>query len=545
MTVLVRGATVWAGAVPRPVPDAWILLADGRVVEVGTGLPPEGERIVDLTGHHVLPGFTDAHSHLTAAAWLPVVGDGSAWRSTEEALDAVRRAAQGQASDDPSWLLFGRFDEHDWREPVLPTAAQLDEAAGGRPVLLAHLSLHKGALSSAALAAIATGPDDPYLDRDRRGRPTGVVWERGLGRALFAADRSLAEVHDPVERFTAEASRHLALGITRIHDAGVPLPTAVHLEAAAARTPLRISWSAVASAGLLDALPATTAEEGPTPTQVKVFLDGAERCAISVSAAALPRMVAAPVRAAARRRTLAPLREAAGRRLTVRDRRVVLDERQWGDAGLRAWFEAHLEAGRRVRIHAIGNLAVQQATRALSDVGAPAGAATIEHAMFLEARDADAIAASGAVASLQPGFLPHYARQVADAGVARHLRVEPLRTLVAGGAEVAISSDHPCGPVDPLYNLRRAVDRRTPSGRLQPDEAIDAVTAVTAATAGGARADGVAVEEATIVPGAPADLAVCDGDPFAPATRVVQTWVAGAVVYAAGGGATSASDVPR
>jgi predicted amidohydrolase YtcJ len=527
--MMVRAATVWLGERPRPRRDAWLLVEDGRIRATGSGPPPTADREVDLAGHHVLPGFTDAHSHLTAAAWLPVVGDGAAWRSRADALRAVRGAARPMGTDHP-WLLFARFDEHDWDEPLLPTVDELDEAAAGRPVLLAHLSLHKGVASSAALAAIARGPVDPDLDRDRRGRPTGMVWERGLGRALFAASRSLAAVHDPVARYTEEAARHLAVGITRVHDPGVPVPTAVDLEAAAARTPLRLSWAAVSPTGLLDPLRIGDEHDGPAPTQVKAFLDGAERCAVSVPVMALPEMAFGPIRAAARRRSLAPLREAAGRRLQVAAGRVVLDERQWTDADLRGWLDAHLAVDRRVRIHALGNLAVRQAARVLAEVGTPAGSATIEHAMFLEPRDVEAIATAGAIASLQPGFLPHYARQVADAGVARHLRVKPLRSLVAGGVRIAISSDHPCGPLDPLHNLRRAVDRRTGRGRLQPEEAVDAVTAVEAATAGGARAVGLPASEATLVPGAPADLAVCDGDPFAPTSRVVQTWIAGEVV---------------
>jgi hypothetical protein len=34
-----------------------------------------------------------------------------------------------------------------------------------------------------------------------------------------------------------------------------------------------------------------------------------------------------------------------------------------------------------------------------------------------------------------------------------------------------------------------------------------------------------------IQPGEPADLVICDGDPFAPATQVTQTWVAGTVAW--------------
>jgi predicted amidohydrolase YtcJ len=531
MSILLSGATVWAGERPRPVAGAWLHVDGGRIASFGAGAPPAVEHTIDLRGHHVLPGFTDAHSHLTAAAWLTVVGDGASWRSAEDALAAVRRAA----AVGRGWVVFARVDEHEWQEPVLPTLDELDAAGGGRPVLLAHLSLHKGVVSSAGLAAIATGRTDPDLDRDRRGRPTGVVWEHGLGRALFEVARWLEVGHDPVARFVDEAARHLAYGITRVHDPGVSATTAVQLEAAAARTPLRIGWAGVASTGMLDPLWPGDGGDGPPPTQVKAFLDGAERCAIAVTVRALPRMAAGPLGAAVRRRSLAPLREAASRPLTLRERRLVLDQRQWRDVELRAWLEGHLAAGRRVRLHALGNLAVQQATAALLDVGAPRGSATIEHAMFLAPREIDAIAAAGATASLQPGFLPHYARQVADAGVSGHLLVKPLRSLQAAGADLAISSDHPCGPLDPLHNLRRAVDRSTGHARLQPREAVDGVTAVAAATAGGARAAGIALEEATIVSGAPADLTICDGDPFAARTRVVQTWVGGEVAHRLGG----------
>jgi predicted amidohydrolase YtcJ len=538
MSILLSGATVWAGERPRPVAGGWLLVEGGRIGSVGTGAPPEAEHTIELRGHHVLPGFTDAHSHLTAAAWLATVGDGSSWRSAGDALAAVRRAA----AVGRGWVVFARVDEHDWQEPVLPTLDELDAAGRGRPVLLAHLSLHKGVVSTAGLAAIATGRTaigrpDPDLDRDRRGRPTGVVWEHGLGRALFEVARWLEVDHDPVARFVDEAARHLAYGITRVHDPGVPATTAVQLEAAAARTPLRIGWAGVAPTGMLDPVWPGDDGDGPVPTQVKAFLDGAERCAITVPARALPRMAAGPLGAAVRRRSLAPLREATSRPLTLRERQLVLDLRQWRDVELRTWLEGHLAAGRRVRLHALGNLAVRQATAALLDVRAPRGSATIEHAMFLAPREVDAIATAGATASLQPGFLPHYARQIADAGVPGHLLVKPLRSLQAAGADLAISSDHPCGPLDPLHNLRRAVDRSTGQTRLQPREAVDAVTAVAAATAGGARAAGTPVEEATIVSGAPADLAICDGDPFAPRTRVVQTWVGGEVVHRVDGAA--------
>jgi len=62
--VLIRNATVMTAAGPE-LPHASVLIADGRIVAVGTDLtPPAGAMIVDGTGKYVTPGIIDTHSHL-------------------------------------------------------------------------------------------------------------------------------------------------------------------------------------------------------------------------------------------------------------------------------------------------------------------------------------------------------------------------------------------------------------------------------------------------------------------------------------------------
>jgi predicted amidohydrolase YtcJ len=98
--------------------------------------------------------------------------------------------------------------------------------------------------------------------------------------------------------------------------------------------------------------------------------------------------------------------------------------------------------------------------------------------------------------------------------------------LLQAGVPLLISSDHPCGEVDPLHNLRCAVHRE-----LQPEQAItrqEAVRALTVNAAASLRAPG----SGGLAPGEVADLVICDGDPFDPSTRVLQTWVAGNVASA-------------
>jgi len=198
---------------------------------------------------------------------------------------------------------------------------------------------------------------------------------------------------------------------------------------------------------------------------------------------------------------------------------------QFGDL-----ITAYADAGMRLRIHALGNLAVRQAARTLSTVGVQPGAATIDHLLLLDAPTADLVARSGAIASYQPGFISRYGEMIRGTRMDRHLTVLGGRLLLRSGIPLVLSSDYPPGTLDPLHNLRAAVERRMPGGdQLQPEQALtpaEAVRAITvqAAASLGAPAGGIA-------PGQPADLAICSGDPFEPGTRVVQTWVAGQIAW--------------
>lgn len=62
--VLVRNATVWTLDERGRMENADVLVREGRILEVGTGLEgPEHAVEIDGTGKHVTPGIIDAHSH--------------------------------------------------------------------------------------------------------------------------------------------------------------------------------------------------------------------------------------------------------------------------------------------------------------------------------------------------------------------------------------------------------------------------------------------------------------------------------------------------
>lgn len=49
--------------------DAWVLMEDGVITQVGTGPAPAADKAIDAGGNLVTPGLVDAHTHLIFGGW--------------------------------------------------------------------------------------------------------------------------------------------------------------------------------------------------------------------------------------------------------------------------------------------------------------------------------------------------------------------------------------------------------------------------------------------------------------------------------------------
>src|SRR2546427_12411275 len=95
----------------RATPEV-VVVEKGRIVAVGERallVAYPGARREDLTGRTLLPGFIDAHNHLSIAALHPLWADLSRACTQEE----LARALAGQASREPQarWVRGAGWDE--------------------------------------------------------------------------------------------------------------------------------------------------------------------------------------------------------------------------------------------------------------------------------------------------------------------------------------------------------------------------------------------------------------------------------------------------
>lgn len=158
----------------------------------------------------------------------------------------------------------------------------------------------------------------------------------------------------------------------------------------------------------------------------------------------------------------------------------------------------------------------------------------IEHAAVVPDDAVPDLADSGVTVVTQPNFVAERGDQYAvEVPEPEHHELWRVRTLLAAGVPVALSTDAPFGRPDPWAVMRAAVARRTPTGRiLGSQETVSAATALAMFLGSAGRP---AVPRA-VAPGEPGDLCVLSAPPDRVLTAldaglVAATVVAGEVVW--------------
>jgi hypothetical protein len=486
-----------------------VVVQGGRIAAVGPASLldawPDASR-VDLGGHTLAPGFIDAHNHLSVAALAPSWGDASAIGSPDELVAVVR--AHAAATPTSPWVRLHGWDEG--ATGYTPTAAELDAAGIERPVVVAHYSLHQCVVSTAALAELGIGratPDPPggEIGRAGDGQPSGLLLERAWSEAHARSMAAYADRDRWAEHVTARAYELVRDGITAVHDAACA-PEAESLYAAmvaAGTLPVSVLALPHPSAILsneqgarLDGPPTGDGDERLRVGPAKLFADGGIAIALDTTIGGHPV-----------------------------HHGLLMDD-------LEACAVTASSRGFRIAVHAIGNTGIDATLDAFAAVDARGSADhrfRLEHAGVTGADQWRRLAALGAVAVVQPGFVEHVGIQSQGVRFDHHHWLA-FAGLADAGVTLAGSSDDPCAPAAPLWCAAKGAGRTTSTGiRFEPEQAVPFDDWLEAYTAGAAYAGGQEHERGRLAVGLRADLVVLDlaRDP----AEVVETWIAGVPVY--------------
>ena len=204
-----------------------IIAAVGAEVDIREAAGPNAE-IIDLAGATVVPGFIDAHNHLSIAAFAPDCVDCSTppKETLAEVLDAIDR----HCKDVPTgqWVRAMGFNMTQIKEMRNPTRYELDEVAPDNPLFLIDASCNAGFVNSLALARVGIDEHTPdpaggEIERDKAGVPTGVLFQSAANPLHSSSWNAYAD-RDPersVELLHSKMRDYLAVGITFVGDAMV------------------------------------------------------------------------------------------------------------------------------------------------------------------------------------------------------------------------------------------------------------------------------------------------------------------------------------
>jgi len=421
-----------------------IIVEDGRIRGVGTGLTLSYAKHMNINGY-VLPGFVDAHLHLTG---LGLNLHGADLRGSSSVSDIMK----GLSSTTGPVAYGSGWDHELLSERRYPTRAELDAAVPDRPAIAVRVCGHLAVANTIALALSKPWTRYPeFVDKE-----TGVLLEDAV---YYTIERVLSAVD--VRPIIASALAKLSeSGL-----AGVSSMTCNPREA-----------EALAYLERLGKLEMRVACYSP-PDQAEYTASVLEGHSLA-SFAGIKLFADGSLGARTAFLTSDYEDDRGNRGLLLMDKDLI---GKWiGYAQMRGW---------RAAIHAIGDAALDEVIQAISSrIGE--SHIRVEHASVARNDQISALSSLGVHVVVQPHF------RVTDWWIedrlGRRVRLAyRLRSMLEAGVRLALSTDSPVEPYDPVETFKAAVGlchsiTCVSEESLRPNEVIRLYTAGSADASGGA-----------------------------------------------------------
>lgn len=444
-TWVVRGAVVHSGAA-----SAWqgdLAVRRGKFVAA----PAAPERVLLCPGAFITPGIIDSHGHLlglgSSLVEVNLVGSSSYEEVVRKTAAAAERLPKG------TWVIGRGWDQNDWPTTTLPEHHALSQAVPEHPVWLTRIDGHAGlanarALQLAGITRTTVAAAGGEILRDAQGEATGVLVDHAMS---LVPEPSLSD-EQIVARLLAAQQECLRLGLTCVHDAGVPsavLEAMVGLHRAG-KWQLRTYVMLPANERLRIAQGPWQADDARIVVRaVKAYADGA----LGSRGAVL----------------LEPYHDRAGWKglfLTPK-------------AGLAELAQLCADHNMQLCTHAIGDAAVRAVLDAYAQVqlNGPLAARRfrVEHAQIVAPTDFARFATLGVLPSMQPTHLTSDMPWAgARLGPQRTLTAYAWRTFLNRNVPLPFGSDFPVESADPRCGFFAAVTTKaTPDGpALRKDQCL-------------------------------------------------------------------------
>jgi len=525
MDLTIISARIYTGDPARPWAEA-LAVKDNRIVVVGRKdevqkACPAGTRALELPGRLITPGLVDAHCHFGFLGLNLQMVDLRNQASLAACREKIKAAAA--ASRPGEWILGRGWNQFQWEEKREPLLTDLDDITPNNPAMMVRACGHTVWVNSLALerAGVTRDTPDPpggRIERDpKTGRPNGLLKE---ARHVIEKAIPAPTPDDWQKAFLTAQQEALRFGLTGVHSLeGLRQWEALNALEKQGELKIRVhhavQWYELKKTVNLGIAPSSGSDRlwiGP----VKLYADGS----LGSGTALLHE----------------PYADEPGQRgLAVLSLEDLMEN-----------IAAAYKLGYDVAIHAIGDKAVTDSLTALSGARQDCPRQSrdrIEHVQLLRPEDISLFQDLGAVASVQPVFLPtDWSVAEAKWGQDRCRSGGYIwKSIMQAGIPTQFGSDAPVESNNPLLGLQAAVTRQTldgqPPGGWFPEQNLaleQGLAGYTRTSAWTSRRENYL---GSITPGKWADLTVFEADLFQippeqwPSVGVEMTIVDGEIAF--------------
>jgi predicted amidohydrolase YtcJ len=463
-------------------------------------LYPDAE-LVELSGGCVIPGFVDAHLHLKEYAVLFKDLDFSRAADKNDVLRGVESALSEKK--DGQWVQAAGLEKANL---FAISKDELDSFSPNNPLLLFSNDMRVVLANSKALehAGIDESRSDPLggkIGRDANGQPNGLLYDRGID-SLW---RVIPEDKVRVVESSIEKGLHkiLSYGITTICDCSIK-PGSDSI-----RSIMKLLWRdklkvrVVVMFGEQDAL--RLGEMGfASQFGNDYFRMGGFSIVVDGALSSRTGYMTKPYRGGSSSGML------------------LMDEEEL-HAILKSHYSNYFWAGVQCAGDGANEIALRVFRKMGSEVGIPRLLKRIDMAMALKDEDIDEFAKNSIIPVMMPcEILSNREDAIRYLGTEAKLLYR-FKSLIDSGAALAFASDAPRAPLNPLYGIYVAIERKGftdgPELRFYPKESISLHDALYAYTKGSATACGMEKEVGSLEVGKYADFVHLSGDIYAENTE--------------------------
>ncbi len=507
-----------------------VAIKDGKILIVGKNeyvMRASGSKtkVIDLKGMALLPGFIDAHNHLSLAAadYVGVDCSPDSVHSIKEMMERIAEEAKTKPKD--VWIRGVNYDDARLEEKRHPTRWDIDEAVNDHPVILIHRGYHIAVVNSLGLKMLGITEDTPsppggeYGRDPATGKLNGILYENAWFD-LWGKEHSPLTIdeRDFMRGVKAMCEMYVKAGITSINDPWI-LPSNLRALQEGVRRgeiPIRINMHIIHT--YLEELRRLGIKRGFGNDRLKIM---AVKAVLDGSVSGLTAALYDPY-----------LHKPDDRGILLMSKEELKE----------IIYKIHT-SGLQVSIHANGDKALDILLDVYEEVlrehPMEDHRHRIEHCSLLNPERIERIKKLGLVPVIFAAYPYYHGDKIIPAfGPERVKWLMACRSLLDAGIKVAGHSDYPASPYNPLLGIHSVVNRRTEKGLpFSPEQAVTVKEAIRMYTINAAYTSFDENVKGSIEPGKFADLVVLEKNPLEVSKeeikdiKVAMTIVDGKIVY--------------